>query len=192
MRILVVEDEPRMLQLLRQGLQERDCAVLTAADGDTALEIATTYEFDVILLDIGIARPRRATRYGKLREQSAKYPRLDADCRSRQRRRYHSRSGPGCGRLRGFKPVSFPSLWRGFTHSTRPRREACDETSQRIQAGGLALDLARRSAFVRDSRASIDLTRSESSLLLSLVRSARTDGYRCQRRGDGVGRKNRA
>jgi hypothetical protein len=33
MRILVIEDEPRMLELLRKGLYERDFTVMTAADG---------------------------------------------------------------------------------------------------------------------------------------------------------------
>lgn len=54
MRILVIEDEPRMLQLLRQGLREYGCAVMTAADGRSGLEIALEFEFDAILLDIGL------------------------------------------------------------------------------------------------------------------------------------------
>jgi DNA-binding response OmpR family regulator len=56
MRILVIEDEPRMLELLRRGLQEHDCAVMTAMDGETGLEIAASCEFDAIVLDIGLPR----------------------------------------------------------------------------------------------------------------------------------------
>ena len=37
MRILIVEDEPRMLELLRQGLYEHGFTVMTAADGETGL-----------------------------------------------------------------------------------------------------------------------------------------------------------
>src|ERR1700677_976830 len=56
MRILVVEDEPRMLELLRNGLYEHDFTVMTAPDGETGLEIATTHAFDAVVLDIGLPR----------------------------------------------------------------------------------------------------------------------------------------
>src|SRR5580658_4836543 len=56
MRILIIEDEPRMLDLLRRGLEERNCTVMTALDGETGLQIAAAREFDAILLDIGLPR----------------------------------------------------------------------------------------------------------------------------------------
>ena len=54
MRILIVEDESRMLELLRKGLYEHDFTVMTATDGETGLEIATAHEFDALVLDIGL------------------------------------------------------------------------------------------------------------------------------------------
>jgi DNA-binding response OmpR family regulator len=54
MRVLAVEDDLRMLELLRQGLWEAGHTVVTAADGDTGLEIALNHEFDAIVLDIGL------------------------------------------------------------------------------------------------------------------------------------------
>jgi two-component system copper resistance phosphate regulon response regulator CusR/two-component system response regulator MprA len=56
MRILIVEDEPRMLELLRTGLYEHGFAIMTAPDGETGLEIATAHAFDAIALDIGLPR----------------------------------------------------------------------------------------------------------------------------------------
>ena len=56
MRILVVEDESRMLELLRKGLYEHGFTVMTAADGETGLQVASVYEFDAIVLDIGLPR----------------------------------------------------------------------------------------------------------------------------------------
>jgi len=56
MRILIVEDEPRMLELLRKGLYEHGFIVMTAPDGQTGLEIATAHEFDAIVFDIGLSR----------------------------------------------------------------------------------------------------------------------------------------
>ena len=53
MRILIVEDELRMLELLRKGLYEHGFTVMTAADGEGGLETATAHELDAIVLDIG-------------------------------------------------------------------------------------------------------------------------------------------
>src|SRR5579885_965312 len=52
MRILVVEDETRLLQLLRSGLSEEGHSVITSENGTEALETARAGEFDAILLDV--------------------------------------------------------------------------------------------------------------------------------------------
>jgi two-component system, OmpR family, response regulator len=52
MRVLVVEDEPDLLRVLAQALREDGYAVDEAADGKTALNKATTWEYDAVLLDI--------------------------------------------------------------------------------------------------------------------------------------------
>lgn len=52
MRLLVVEDEPRMLELLRQGLTEEGHAVLCAHDGNQAWRELREQEFDVVILDV--------------------------------------------------------------------------------------------------------------------------------------------
>jgi two-component system, OmpR family, response regulator ArlR len=52
MKILVIEDEPELLQTIVFSLQLEHYVVETAADFDTALEKAGVYEYDCILLDI--------------------------------------------------------------------------------------------------------------------------------------------
>jgi DNA-binding response OmpR family regulator len=52
MRVLVVEDEIKMAALLKQGLEEQNHSVEVAHNGPTAMEIASSYEFDVIVLDV--------------------------------------------------------------------------------------------------------------------------------------------
>ncbi|HXM59228.1 MAG TPA: response regulator transcription factor [Terriglobales bacterium] len=52
MRLLVVEDELRMLELLRRGLTEEGHSVLCAADGDEAWLKLREQEFDVVILDV--------------------------------------------------------------------------------------------------------------------------------------------
>ena len=52
MRILVVEDEPEMAALLRQGLEEEGHSVIVSGDGHDGLSIARQYELDAIVLDV--------------------------------------------------------------------------------------------------------------------------------------------
>ena len=52
MRILVVEDEPRMAELLRQGLTEEGHAIVVARNGREGLSLAETSPFDLMLLDV--------------------------------------------------------------------------------------------------------------------------------------------
>jgi DNA-binding response OmpR family regulator len=52
MRILVVEDEPKMAELLRQGLVEDGHAVSVASEGRAGLNLAESGSFDLILLDV--------------------------------------------------------------------------------------------------------------------------------------------
>ena len=56
MRLLVVEDEPRMLELLRRGLIEEGHTVLCAVDGNQAWLELREQEFDVVILDVMLPR----------------------------------------------------------------------------------------------------------------------------------------
>jgi DNA-binding response OmpR family regulator len=51
MRLLIVEDDRRMAELLKKGLEEENHVVSVAYDGTEALELCESYEFDVIVLD---------------------------------------------------------------------------------------------------------------------------------------------
>lgn len=51
MRILIVEDEVGILQFLQQGLEEEGYTIVTATDGEKALELLTNENFDLVLLD---------------------------------------------------------------------------------------------------------------------------------------------
>ena len=52
MKILVVEDEPKLNQFLKQGLSQQGYAVDVAETGPVALEMASTNNYDLIILDI--------------------------------------------------------------------------------------------------------------------------------------------
>jgi DNA-binding response OmpR family regulator len=51
-RVLVAEDEPRYIWAIQTNLEARDYEVLTASDGEQAVQLAADEQPDLILLDI--------------------------------------------------------------------------------------------------------------------------------------------
>jgi two-component system OmpR family response regulator len=51
-RVLLVEDDPRVRDMLRRGLAEDGYAIDIAGDGDQALDRALSFEYDAIVLDL--------------------------------------------------------------------------------------------------------------------------------------------
>ncbi len=52
MHVLIVEDEKKMAELLKRGLEEENHSVSLAFDGRDALEMAQALEYDAIVLDL--------------------------------------------------------------------------------------------------------------------------------------------
>ena len=53
-RILIVEDEPRISSFLEKGLRSEGWTPTVVVDGDKALTLARSAEFDLVLLDLGL------------------------------------------------------------------------------------------------------------------------------------------
>lgn len=57
MRVLVLEDEPFLADAIRDGLRLEAIAADVAADGDTALALLATHDYDVAVLDRDVPGP---------------------------------------------------------------------------------------------------------------------------------------
>jgi two-component system copper resistance phosphate regulon response regulator CusR len=165
MRILVIEDEPRMLELLRKGLHECGYAVMTAADGETGLEIATAFQFDAIVLDIGLPRLDGYALMRAFRVRGRLTPVLMLTARDAEDDMIRGLDLGADDYLT--KPFSFAELVARLQSITRPQRCAGDGT---IEAGDVLIDPVRRS--VTRNAKSVELTRQEFQLLNCLVRRA--------------------
>lgn len=72
MRVLIIEDDRPMTELLRKGLQEEGHTVSIALEGRAGLDLAESYQFDVIVLDWmlpgleGLEVARRLRKGGKI------------------------------------------------------------------------------------------------------------------------------
>lgn len=57
-KILVVDDDTELLQMVKKHLVKLGYDVLTAADGDSAISIASSTELDLVVLDINFPEPK--------------------------------------------------------------------------------------------------------------------------------------
>jgi DNA-binding response OmpR family regulator len=74
MKILLVEDDRLIRSALAQLLAAHDCQIALASDGQTALELATAIEYDLILLDWHIPKLDGISLCRKLRSQGYTKP----------------------------------------------------------------------------------------------------------------------
>lgn len=74
MKILVVEDDQITINLLTRSLNAHNYTVNTAADGETALQLAQTYDYDLILLDVMLPKLDGITLCRLLRSGGSQMP----------------------------------------------------------------------------------------------------------------------
>ena len=72
--ILIVEDEPHMLDLVKLSAEKRGFRVFTAADGEQAVKLYETRwrEIDAVVLDWGLPRLNGSAVYRKIKEINRK------------------------------------------------------------------------------------------------------------------------
>jgi DNA-binding response OmpR family regulator len=161
-KLLVVEDEPRLLELLRRGLTEEGHNVTCAADGAEGWELAHAYEFDAIVLDIMLPKMNGFDVAKKLRQERIVTPVLMLTAKD---------SVPDV--VRGLDSGADDYLTKPFTFNellARLRalqRRSTSRPQNRLKVGDLVLDPESRE--VSRAGVPITLTRTEYSLLERLM-----------------------
>ena len=74
MRILVIEDEKKVANFLRQGLEEEHYAVDVAYDGEQGEELASSQPFDLVILDLLLPKKDGIAVLRSLRERRVNVP----------------------------------------------------------------------------------------------------------------------
>ena len=82
MRILVIEDEPRILEFLRLGLEAEGFTVDGAADGAAGLRLALAEPYELVVLDLLLPRLDGFRLLGELRQTRPDMPVLILSARS--------------------------------------------------------------------------------------------------------------
>ena len=166
MRVLVVEDEPRLLQLLERTLRAAGYQVEGAEDGAEAFERARTAEFDLIVLDVLLPRMSGLEITLRLRRAGVEIPILMLTAREAVGDRVAGLDAGADDYLT--KPFAFDELLARMRALLR--RRADPNTARRLQVGDLVLDRLRRVAERGGQH--IELTAREFALLEYLMRNA--------------------
>lgn len=74
MRVLMIESQEKMAELLSRGLQEEGHTVDVALRAEDALRLAGAARYDVIVLDLMLSAPGGLETRRRLREQQVKTP----------------------------------------------------------------------------------------------------------------------
>jgi heavy metal response regulator len=162
-RVLVVEDEPGIVQFVRQGLTEAGYAVDVAADGQDGLDYARAAAYDAIVLDIMLPRLDGLRLLRTLRREDNRAPVLLLTARDQVEDRVAGLDAGADDYL--VKPFAFAELLaRLRALLRRPPLQA--ETVLRV--ADLELDPARRE--VRRAGRRVELSPREFALLEYLMR----------------------
>ncbi len=165
MRILVVEDNPRISAFLRRGLGEEGYTVEVAGDGDRAFQRATEERFDAAVVDVMLPGRDGVRLVKDLRDAGLRFPVLLLTARDRMEDKVAGLDAGADDYLT--KPFDFAEL------TARLRallRRAGGGAPANLQAGQVELDPARRE--VRRAGIPVELTPREFALLEFLARNA--------------------
>jgi two-component system copper resistance phosphate regulon response regulator CusR len=169
-RILVVEDEPKTGDYLRQGLTESGFVVDIARDGIEGLHLARTLDYEAIILDVMLPGQDGWTVLRELRREK-QTPVLLLSARDRVEDRVQGLERGADDYL--VKPFAFSEL---LARLRTIMRRGPHQEPEMLRVADLELDPVRRRVHRGGRR--IDLTVKEFGLLLLLM----------QRRGEVVSR----
>ncbi len=165
-RILIVDDEPRVINLVREVLGATGFEVITAVSGERAIELAALEQPDLILLDIILPGALDGYQVAKRLREFSEVPIIMLTAKVRE-----------VDLLRGFnagaddyitKPFSSKELLARI-HAVLKRSQtgSAQHNKGQIVCGDLRIDLARRLVYIGERE--IYLTPTEYKLLHELA-----------------------
>ncbi|OLB77816.1 MAG: DNA-binding response regulator [Actinobacteria bacterium 13_2_20CM_2_71_6] len=165
MRVLVVEDEPRLARLLARGLDEAGHDADVRHSGPDGLLAATTGRYDAVVLDVMLPGMDGITMCQTLRRHGHSVPVLMLTARSEIPDRVDGLDAGADDYLT--KPFSFDEL---LARLRALHRRTADATAAVLHAGDLTLDPARRR--VARGQVEVELSAREFEILALLMTRA--------------------
>ena len=166
MRVLVVEDEPKLVQYLHQGLSENGYVVDVARDGIEGRRLATGGSYDLMLLDVMLPGVDGYGVLSALRAQDSKTPVLMLTARDKIEDRVKGLEGGADDYL--VKPFAFSELLARMGALLRRGAFATTQSATVLRLADPEVDLVSRRCTRGAQR--LDLTAKEFNLLALLMR----------------------
>ena len=164
MRILVVEDEKKVANFIKKGLQQEGYAADIAQDGDEALESAMAFDYDAMVLDLMLPRKSGLDVLRTIRASKPKLAVLVLTAKGSLEDKVTGFDAGADDYL--IKPFAFAELSARIRALLR-RGAAKDN---KLKVGDLEMDTSTRQ--VRRGGQAIDLKLKEYALLEFLLRNA--------------------
>ena len=164
MRILIVEDETKLAELIARGLREEGHAVDTIGNGEEAVWLAASTPFDAIVLDVMLPGLDGFAVCRRLREKGIWTPVLMLTAREAVEDRVAGLDAGADDYLA--KPFSFDEL---VARLRALLRRAPVERPTRLEVGALRLDPAAHRAW--SGEIELDLSAKEFALLELFMRN---------------------
>ena len=162
--ILVVDDEPGIVRLVRDYLEHGGFTVLTASDGEAALRAARTIKPDLVVLDLGLPGQDGLDVARALR-RDGDVPIIMLTARSEESDKLVGLElGADDYLTKPFSPKELVARVRAVLRRT----EGLERKPEVIRAGDVEIDNTRLSVSVAGRR--VDLTPTEFQLLATLAR----------------------
>jgi DNA-binding response OmpR family regulator len=143
LRILIVEDEPRIAADIRSGLERANYAVEVARDGEDAWFKGETEDYDAIVLDLGLPRLDGLSVLKRLRSAGIATPILILTARDGWREKVEGIDAGADDYLT--KPFQMEELVARLRAITR---RAAGQASSLLKAGPLEIDTRARTATI--------------------------------------------
>jgi DNA-binding response OmpR family regulator len=163
MRILVVEDEKRLAEIIKRGLCEEGYSVDAAFDGEEAENLAACIPYDLILLDIILPKKDGIEVCLSLRQKKIKTKILMLTAKDSIGDKVKGLDSGADDYL--VKPFDFEELCARIRALLRREENL---TLPKLQTGDLIMDTSARQVFKKEIR--IDLTSKEYAMLEFLMR----------------------
>jgi two-component system, OmpR family, response regulator len=162
-RVLVVEDEPKMADLIRRGLSEEGLAVDVTGRGEDAVWMAAATEYDAVVLDVMLPGADGFEVCRRLRGDGVWAPILLLTARDAVEDRVEGLDSGADDYL--VKPFSFAELLARLRALVR---RGATERPAELQVGDLRLDPATRRAWRGSTE--VSLSAKEFALLETFMR----------------------
>ncbi|HEX9757569.1 MAG TPA: response regulator transcription factor [Nitrospiria bacterium] len=164
MRILVIEDEKKVGNFIRQALEEERYAVDNALDGEEGQDMAEAYDYDLIVLDLMLPKKLGVTILKELRRKGNTTPILVLTAKDAVPDKVATLDSGGDDYLtKPFSIEEFLARVRVLLRRAKPGHGPL------LQVADLKVDPTTREVF-RGSR-KIDLTNKEYALMEYLIRN---------------------